>query len=745
MRLTLRSLLAYMDELLEPADAQLLAQKIEESEFAKNLMHRTRDVARRLRLAAPKVEGRGMGLDPNTVAEYLDHALPTERVPDFEKVCLESDVHLAEVACCHHILTLVLGEPAEVDPVSRQRMYGLIHRGEESAAAATGATAAAAEGIAAGAAAASDVEPKTTRPAPEIPEYLREPTTRRPLVAWILAAVILIAIGLMFVPQVRNPIIHLVLGNPQEPAPDDNLGPGQHPDQQHPDDKNSTPPGKMPLDGGTTPTPPNVATNPGELRIPEERPLVQPNPTNTSAPTAPSPPETTTSIPATTIPATVTPSTTTPTTIPPATPPVTPPVVATTPSPGAPAPANPLGPQVPVAPPQPMPPQPVPPAVPAQGIGRLISEHVVLLELDVKSGTWQRMPAGDTLYPGDKLLALPAERANVSLSIGISVWLLSGTAAELEAPDEQGIPGIHIVEGRLVLLNTGKAGTPIRVRAGDRQGILVLADGSSTAALEVRRNLPDGVNPETEPATTTFDLFAKSGEVRWIGASGRQESLQAPAVRSLSGPPTVGVAPNVAPVSLPSWLDSDNLSSIEKRASSTIEEYLKPDRSVSLSLKELAEDRRQEVSTLSLLCLALIGEFDPFVPRLNDDKQYKAWYGPLGLVDILHGSIIRSPGLAMRVREAFEKRHPGPKAADLYRLLWGFNQKDLAAGADVRLVKDLDHEDLDFRVLAFWNLKRIKGYTLLYNPHDSAQKRAPAVQKWKQKLEAGDISRPAEG
>src|SRR5713226_2830642 len=126
MRLTLRTLLAYLDDTLEPAQAKLIGQKVAESEAAQELIGRIKQVTRRRRLTTPPLTGPGAKFDPNTIAEYLDNVLPGEQVAELEETCLASDVHLAEVSACHQVLTLFLGEPALVPPTARQRMYGLI-------------------------------------------------------------------------------------------------------------------------------------------------------------------------------------------------------------------------------------------------------------------------------------------------------------------------------------------------------------------------------------------------------------------------------------------------------------------------------------------------------------------------------------------------------------------------------------------------------------------------------------------
>jgi hypothetical protein len=126
MRLTLRTLLAYLDDTLEPAQAKVIGQKVAESDTAQELIARIREVTRRRRITTPTGGGPGAKVDPNTVAEYLDNVLSAETLAEVEQLALASDVHLAEIAACHQILTLVLGEPATVPPLASKRMYELV-------------------------------------------------------------------------------------------------------------------------------------------------------------------------------------------------------------------------------------------------------------------------------------------------------------------------------------------------------------------------------------------------------------------------------------------------------------------------------------------------------------------------------------------------------------------------------------------------------------------------------------------
>src|SRR5436305_4849075 len=130
MRLTLRTLLAYVDDTLPSDQAREIGQKVAESHVAQELMERIKKVTRRRGLTVPPAAGPDR-MDANTVAEYLDNDLPSDRVAEVEELALNSDVHLAEIAACHQILTLVLGEPAHVPPTARERMYGLV-TGKES-------------------------------------------------------------------------------------------------------------------------------------------------------------------------------------------------------------------------------------------------------------------------------------------------------------------------------------------------------------------------------------------------------------------------------------------------------------------------------------------------------------------------------------------------------------------------------------------------------------------------------------
>jgi hypothetical protein len=129
MRLTLRTLLAWLDDTLQPSQVREIGVQVAGSPFAQELGERIHRVTRQRRLSVPSSSGPD-AVDPNIVASYLDNELDPDAVAEYEKKCLTSDVTLAEVASVHQILSL-LGQKVKVPAAARSRMYQLV-KGREA-------------------------------------------------------------------------------------------------------------------------------------------------------------------------------------------------------------------------------------------------------------------------------------------------------------------------------------------------------------------------------------------------------------------------------------------------------------------------------------------------------------------------------------------------------------------------------------------------------------------------------------
>ncbi|HEV3416316.1 MAG TPA: hypothetical protein VG056_05870 [Pirellulales bacterium] len=755
MRLTLRTMLAYMDDILEPEDHQDIGRKIEESEFANGLLHRIRDVSRRMRLAAPKVAGRGMGLDPNTVAEYLDNTLPGERVPDFEKVCLESDIHLAEVASCHQILTLVLGEAAEVDPALRNRMYELVARADEPEA---GERRTAAVGASAADGGERTNEPVTpTRPRPEVPDYLRSGSRRGgfwPIAITALLAIVLVAaiikasgVDLLQLAGIggkgagdssQHDRTNNSTGKPDQASPAASTstvstsGAGANDKSGDHDAKpaGSTDKGPPPADAkasGTAeqtggelpakPVPTESDTSKGSA-APEKSGLSQPG---AESPTAAAPDSKRPAVPPPPVPDT---GSTSPAPMPP----------VSVPRPDD---ASAVKPAVNIAPQNTVPQNSVPPNVAStspfdlgdQRIGgRWIPDQEVLLRMAAGQTEWHRVAPGVTFSSGDKLLALPTFRPTVTLAAGITLRLVPETLIEFAGADH-GVPVVRVHYGRMVMMTTGKADVRIKLALGDWGGTINFDDADATTAVEVQPyNLP-GTDPEKSQSQRAIALYGINGDVSWVPSVGNLEKLHAPARLVLAAGPALQATDR----ELPKWISAEPLGVVDLGATQALNVALDEQRPVTQALLELSGHRRQENRSLAARSLALIGEFEPFDKLLNDRDERPLWATQ---IESLKAALARGPAVAAKVRAMFEEQR-GKDGTELYRMLWGYGKDDLAAGAANKLVEYLDYDNLDLRVLSFYNLRTLSGKTLDYYPEATTANRQSAVRRWKDRIKDG--------
>ena len=114
--------------MLSEADQRDLNEKVLSHVAAQEIEQRIERVLGNLEMPSPQVDATGLAASANSMAEFLDNALPEDCLGPFESNCIESDVQLCEAAECHHILSEMLGQQGliEVLPLNEcQMLVGL--------------------------------------------------------------------------------------------------------------------------------------------------------------------------------------------------------------------------------------------------------------------------------------------------------------------------------------------------------------------------------------------------------------------------------------------------------------------------------------------------------------------------------------------------------------------------------------------------------------------------------------------
>lgn len=708
MRLTLRTLLAYLDDTLEPAQARQIGQKVAESDAAQELVARIKQVTRRRRLATPAANAPNARLDPNTIAEYLDNELPADQLATVEETCLAADAHLAEVAACHQILTLVLGEPARVPPIARQRMYGLI-QGREA--------------IPFRKAAANRPPSEPELDASSISEESEESL---PLVGamftgagrsmtWLLPV---LAVGLFLISAAALVMALPTRGARQitvadaggtEPiiAPGARPEAGGRPNEGQPEKVAAKPP-------ETTNVPPKATDT---ATTPAERPIENPPPKPTGTETAKTeakPPEqpTTQAGPKPTVP-------------------VMPAVARARKEAGN-----------YVAPPQ---------AGPS-----------VLLSHPAESDVWQRLRPESRLFTTDELLCLPGYRSEVRLDSGVRVSLWSNLPefsqlplreTQIEVFDNSAYDAdLQLSRGRIVLSNQKPMGAArVLLRCYKEAWEVTLPDASTELVVIAYGKYERGANPRRAGQNDRWVsgvLFFSFGGPAQVKVADREFALAAGSMLMQEAPqPIDQLKPHTLP-EVPYWwrnrlsYPNTSFANESRVALEELNTKLSGRAAPDVILPEAARDPQPALRRLAVRCLGAVGDVGKVIDAMGDERYREVRQVA---IDALRSWVEVRPenesALFLVLRD--QKKYTEPQAETFLQLLHGVPDTELANPTTYEtLIAHLRSDRLPIREMAASQLAALvpEGERQIrFDPSGSLDHRERAAKQWKELIPDGKV------
>lgn len=775
MRLTLRTLLAWMDGVLPPDEQAQLGAKVEGSPMACQLVTRIGACVGNPHLSAPRINGKGLAVDPDSVAQYLDNTLAPDRLEAFETICLESDMHLAEVAACHAILAEVAKHPEVLPPLDAPHRRQLLEAMRHRVAAHPEVIAGQPPGGRAGAPRRPEVtqpvqapfEPCERAPAPT-PQgpvaSVDSPPSRTPWGAWALAGSALLLLAVLAALLAQSAGLFRAAPRPKEAVA--RLDGGQVP----------APPGPIggePAAAEDVAPPANaaIAAAAGAPRgLAELLAAADADPIPPVGPADGAPAGNTDTVDggAPTFEAALGPGDFTG-----ADP--GPEAEATMPDPGprkvrageALAIAAGVRPRKPINPP----PRggggegiavkdggdDLAAAVGLEGDGGAAAESLGFVAADglllraVVAGDrawWVPIGVGTPLHAGETLIVPPGMQPELNLA-GVSLRVLPRSLITLETAAD-GTPRVGVVEGRVVA-RAARGETRLGIVAGGIAGTVTAGlDGAVTA----ERAAVWG--PGLGEVAVVAEVMAVGRLVRWIpDADGAAVDL--PARGGLRWESTAPQqTASLPPGRVPPWgIDGERIEPLVRNAAETFTARLAalpPESDPAAGLDDvtlaLAIDRRVENRVFAATLLALEGSYEVAVEVLCAEGPSKRLEGrqwqsleaatiPLALT--------RGVESSARLRKAWEDRGPPGRAELLMAMARGPEDPDLAAGAGATLVEALASTELVVRRYALKNLVDIVEPSVFdsarFRPDAPEEARRDGVAWWRSLQEKGLIRR----
>lgn len=720
MRLTLRTLLAYRDGVLSPENSEDLHRRIQQSEDAGNLLKRIHAVSKRLHGESSTIVGKGLGGDPNSIAEYLDDVIHGEKVPEFERICLESDVRLGELASCHSLLSsamhtrvhvpqslrelsAAIGDANQLEQIKadiksrRQQLTekkrGRILRADQAHDDAMQGQTTTDDEQTEGAEHVVNVQApmvasggETIKPqglnlegsalAHEVPEYLMGASKgawRIPLAIGALLALLAVLVWQTLGPWDRIAAMFAAKPNNTEAS---NTKSHDSPAASTAKDDSASEPGDAAIENLNEADASNTENRnpPDKLAAPDDDPVV---------PSVESPEVATGEAESSAVP-------------------------PSTGDASATALASPLG-----------------------GIVWLPKDEIesASVLLTSNNGELGRLSPGDSAATDTQLVIPPNYRTTIDLPGGI-LWTTGGASRLHVVDPEQAVLASDLCRG---LIRSGPDGNLLRLQTPAGAATIQLAGPGSMASVEVTYRMQrHGSLLEPDSYRSMLLVVAVEGSVQLetYDATGaiRQTNLalgEGMAVFANSTPKKFKLQ------SIPQWFRASFDRPIDALAAEDLSLILKssataPADDLGQLLTSLHNGRRPETVALAVQTSLLLGNWEPLEIFLANERMRSHWGKTIDLArQLIAADPQRSEELHARLVAS------NPKGDKLFNMLIGFPGTELSVSGLSDLIGELNEGDLPSRVLASYQLRLLTGKSLGYQAHTSNR---ASIQQWRREL-----------